>query len=149
MIEYIFIQPKFTMKNRLTFKIILLLIFSDILETFIQFCFKKAALVEINFQTLSAADILIFIKNIAGSGFLWLGLFSVLMVFIIWSSVLSKIDLSVAVPIASFSYILVPIVSIILLKENIPLLRWIGIFFILTGVIFVSKSSQRDQGVLE
>jgi uncharacterized membrane protein len=45
------------------------------------------------------------------------------------------------VPIASFSYILVPLVSIVFLGEKISLLRWSGIIFILLGVIFVSLST--------
>jgi uncharacterized membrane protein len=68
--------------------------------------------------------------------------------FIVWSTILSKIDLSVAVPIASFSYILVALVSILFLHETITLLRWIGIFLILTGVIFVSVSSRVKESIL-
>jgi undecaprenyl phosphate-alpha-L-ara4N flippase subunit ArnE len=68
--------------------------------------------------------------------------------FIIWSTILSKIDLSVAVPIASFSYILVALVSILFLHETITLLRWMGIFLILTGVIFVSVSSRVKETTL-
>jgi drug/metabolite transporter (DMT)-like permease len=70
------------------------------------------------------------------------------LMFIIWSAILSKIDLSVAVPIASFSYILVALVSILFLNETVSLLRWIGIFFILSGVIFVSASSQARESAL-
>jgi len=68
--------------------------------------------------------------------------------FIIWSTILSKIDLSIAVPIASFSYILVALVSILFLHETINLLRWMGIFLILTGVIFVSVSSRVKESTL-
>jgi drug/metabolite transporter (DMT)-like permease len=66
----------------------------------------------------------------------------VFLTFVIWSTILSKIDLSVAVPIASFSYILVPIVSIVFLHEQISLFRWLGILLILTGVVFVSLSTE-------
>jgi drug/metabolite transporter (DMT)-like permease len=48
----------------------------------------------------------------------------------------------VAVPVASFSYILVPLASIIFLHEKIDMLRWFGIIFILMGIIFVSMSSK-------
>jgi undecaprenyl phosphate-alpha-L-ara4N flippase subunit ArnE len=68
-----------------------------------------------------------------------------LVTFIIWSTILSRIDLSAAVPIASFSYILVPLVSIVFLHEKISNLRWLGIFFIILGVIFVSLSSQEKE----
>lgn len=43
---------------------------------------------------------------------------------------LSKIDLSVAVPIASFSYILIPLSSALFLGESVSLFRWIGVIFI-------------------
>jgi len=134
-------------KGKITLKIILLLIFTDILETLIQFCFKKSALTASTLQITHPADILIFAKTVIFSGFLWLGVLTVTVVFILWSTILSKIDLSVAVPVCSFSYILVPLVSIIFFNEKITLLRWLGIFLILTGVIFVSMSARKYEGV--
>lgn len=132
-------------KKRLTVKVVLFLVFSDTLETFTQFCFKKGALTQSGFEIKIISDISNFLFGVFSSGFLWLGLLSVALTFIIWSTVLSKVDLSVAVPVASFSYILIPIVSIIFLHEKISILRWSGIFFILLGVIFVSLSSKERQ----
>ena len=129
-------------KKKLTLKILLLLIFSDILETSIQFFFKKSALAQHGFVVTDLSSAAVFLKAVFSSPFLWAGLISVAAVFIIWSGILSRIDLSVAVPIASFSYILVPLVSIIFLHEKITLLRWMGIFFILGGVVLVSLSSK-------
>lgn len=129
--------------KKLTLKILLFLVLSDCLETFTHFCFKKSALTQSAFVVRGLNDTLIFIQAMFSCGFLWVGLLSVAATFIIWSIVLSKIDLSVAVPIASFSYILVALVSIIFLHENITPLRWIGIFFILSGVVFVSLSTER------
>lgn len=117
------------------------LILSDLLETFHQFCFKKSAILEGDPDVRGFYDILIFFKGVFSSPILWMGLLSVLLAFIIWSTVLSKIDLSVAVPVASFSYIFVALTSILFLHETITLMRWLGIFFILAGVIFVSMSS--------
>jgi len=129
-------------KKKVTLRILLLLITSDILETAIQFFFKKSALAQAEFAVFDLGSVVVFLKAVFCSPFLWAGLFTVAAVFIIWSAILSKIDLSVAVPIASFSYILVPIVSIIFLHEKITVLRWLGIFFILAGVILVSLSSK-------
>jgi len=129
-------------KKKLTLKILLLLIVSDILETSIQFFFKKSALAQHGFVVTDLAGAAVFLRAVFSSPFLWAGLISVAAVFIIWSGVLSRIDLSVAVPIASFSYILVPLVSIIFLHEKITVLRWLGIFFILAGVVLVSLSSK-------
>ncbi|MDD5692146.1 MAG: EamA family transporter [Candidatus Omnitrophica bacterium] len=129
-------------KKKVTLKILLLLIASDILETSIQFFFKKSALAQQGFVVTDFSSAVVFLKAAFASPFLWAGLIAVAAVFIIWSGILSRIDLSVAVPIASFSYILVPLVSIIFLHEKITALRWMGIFFILGGVILVSLSSR-------
>jgi len=129
-------------KKKITFKILLLLIISDVLETAIHFFFKKSTLEFTGSAVANLTDVLIFLKVVFASPYLWGGLLAVALVFIIWSVVLSKIDLSVAVPVASFSYILVPVVSIIFLHEKITALRWVGVFFILAGVILVSLSSK-------
>lgn len=129
-------------KKRVTLKILLLLIFSDMLETAIHFFFKKSALAKAEISVVDLSSAAVFLKAVFASPFLWAGLITVAAVFIIWSTVLAKIDLSVAVPIASFSYILVPLASIIFLHEKITVLRWAGIILILLGVIFVSLSSK-------
>jgi drug/metabolite transporter (DMT)-like permease len=136
-------------KRKLTLKIFSLLILCDVLETFHQFCFKKSAFLEGDPHIAGFYDILIFFKGVFTSPFFWIGLLSLILMFIIWSAILSKIDLSVAVPIASFSYMLVALVCILFLHETITLLRWLGIFLILIGVIFVSMSSQDREGVLK
>jgi drug/metabolite transporter (DMT)-like permease len=136
-------------KKRITPKILLFLIFCDILETVTQFCFKKSTLAGSGFEIRAFLDIFTFLKGPVFSPFLWAGLFSVLLTFIIWSTLLSKIDLSVAIPIASFSYILVPLVSIFFLNEKVMPLRWAGIFFILMGIIFVSLSSKEGEDTIK
>ncbi len=128
-------------KKKVTLKILLLLLASDILETAIHFFFKKGALAQTGFSAVDLPGAFVFLKAVFSSPFLWAGLLTVVAVFVIWSTILSRIDLSVAVPIASFSYILVPVVSVVCLHEQISVLRWIGILLILMGVILVSLSS--------
>jgi drug/metabolite transporter (DMT)-like permease len=134
-------------KKKLTLKIILFLVFSDALETLIHLCFKKSALSYDYFKIDTFADGVAFLIGVFSSPFLWMGLFLVLLTFIVWSTILSKIDLSVAVPIASFSYILIPLTSAIFLHERVSLLRWLGVFFILVGVLFVSLSTREKEVV--
>jgi len=135
-------------KKKLTLKILFFLIITDCLETLVQLCFKKSVLSETNLNITSLASSLTFLKLALLSPYLWLALITVFLIFIIWSTILSKIDLSMAVPLASFSYVLVPIVSIIFLHEKIPTLRWIGIGFIIAGIIFVSRSSKENEASL-
>jgi len=121
-------------KNSITVTIFLFLFSTDLLETVAQFCFKKAALM---FHSGGALTVL-------SSPLFWLALISVFVLFCIWSTVLSKVDLSVAVPIASLSYITIPLVSIIFLGEHVSLLRWLGIGFVIFGVILVSMSTRKE-----
>ena len=128
--------------KKITIRVFLLLLTSDILETFTQFCFKKSTLAAGPYGVHGAQQLFAFLWPVALSPYLWVGLFLVFSTFIVWSTVLSKIDLSVAVPVASSSYFFVPLVSVVFLKEHISLMRWFGIICILTGVIFVSLSSK-------
>lgn len=57
-----------------------------------------------------------------------------------WIYSLSKVDLSFAFPFLSFSYVLIILVSWLILGENIPLLRWIGVLVICVGVFLISRS---------
>ncbi len=129
-------------KKKITLKMLVVLILVDALETSTHLFFKKSALPESALQINNLAEALIFLQAVVSAPFLWCGLFTAFLVFIIWSTVLSKIDLSVAVSVCSFSYILVPAVSIIFLNEEISVLRWVGITFILMGIIFVALSSK-------
>ena len=134
-------------KRHLTFKILLFLMAVDLLETFAQFCFKKSALVGMDFQINSFIDAVNFIKTVIPSFYLWEGVVAVISIFVIWSTILSRIDLSVAVPVCSFSYITVPLVSLVFFNEKISILRWSGIFLILMGVILVSMSSVHKEAL--
>lgn len=135
-------------RKHLTLKIFFFLIFIDSLETFAQFCFKKSALPVSGFEIKAINDVFHFASRLLPSPFLWLGLFSVLLIFTLWSTILSKIDLSVAVPVCSFSYITVPLVSLFFFHEKISMLRWTGILIILFGVMLVSLSSKQKKETL-
>jgi drug/metabolite transporter (DMT)-like permease len=132
-------------KKPITLKIFLFLVSTDILETVAQFCFKKTALAQQPVLLRGVSDAFHFIFTAASNPFFGLALISIFTLFCIWTVVLSKVDLSVAVPVASFSYITIPLVSIIFLGERVSLLRWAGIGFIILGVILVSVSSYHQE----
>ncbi|MCX5710492.1 MAG: hypothetical protein NT060_00740 [Candidatus Omnitrophica bacterium] len=132
-------------KRNLTFKILIFLISTDLMETVAQFCFKKSVA---GVHFLNAGNIsgfFLFLKTVLPSPFLWVGLITVLAIFITWATILSKIDLSVAVPVASFSYVTIPLVCSIFLHERISALRGYGIFCILVGVVLVSASTRHKE----
>lgn len=77
----------------------------------------------------------IFFKPLIIAGLLCYGLAT-----ICWLSVLSKLELSLAYPLMSLSYVLVILVGIIFFKEKVTLSRWFGVILICIGVIFISAT---------
>jgi drug/metabolite transporter (DMT)-like permease len=57
----------------------------------------------------------------------------------VFLKVLSQEELSYAYPMISLTYPFVLLFSWLVFKEPIPLLRWIGVAFIIIGVYFVGK----------
>ncbi|MBI5699051.1 EamA family transporter [Candidatus Saganbacteria bacterium] len=59
---------------------------------------------------------------------------------IFWLAVLSRLPLSLAYPMVSLAYVVVTFASIILFKEHVSLVRWIGVLVICSGVFLISRS---------
>lgn len=59
---------------------------------------------------------------------------------LIWLAALSRLDLSVAVPVLGLNYALVPLAARILLGEPVHRRRWLGICFIILGVTLVASA---------
>ncbi len=75
--------------------------------------------------------------------FSWKILGGMLMYFIpvlIWIFMLKKIDLSYLQPLFSLMYVATPILSIFVLNEHVPNLRWLGIGVVVIGVLIIAKS---------
>ena len=126
----------------LTLKIFIFLVLVDMLETAAQFCYKKAAVSQASFSPHGFMDILHFVALMTLNPYFLCGLFFVFSLFCIWVTVLSRVDLSVAVPVTSLSYVLIPVVSIVFFAERISIMRWMGIGIIVAGIVMVSLSSR-------
>jgi drug/metabolite transporter (DMT)-like permease len=57
----------------------------------------------------------------------------------IWMIVLSAADLSFAYPFLGFTYVLVPVLSKSILREDVNPIRWIGAFIRTAGVVVLSR----------
>jgi drug/metabolite transporter (DMT)-like permease len=68
-----------------------------------------------------------------------LGLSFYVLPMFIWIFMLKKMDLSFLQPMFSLVYVVTPILAFVVLHENIPLNRWIGIGIIIVGVFFVAR----------
>ena len=79
------------------------------------------------FRNLFSLEILISIASIGISGLIWLTL-------------LKRIEFSILYPMISFSYIIGLLAAIFVFKESVPLIRWVGVSFIMIGIFFISRS---------
>jgi drug/metabolite transporter (DMT)-like permease len=128
-------------KGSLTLKIFILIVMTDVIESVAELFFKKGALVT-GINNVTLANAWLFLCRIVAAPSLWAGVLLYIANFFLWIIVLSKIDLSVAFPVGSTTYIIVPLLSIIFLHEKVALMRWIGIVLIIIGVLFVTKSTK-------
>jgi len=57
-----------------------------------------------------------------------------------WILAVSKAQLSFLYPFMALSYVFVALFSLLIFKENVTALRWVGIIVICAGVFLVSRS---------
>jgi drug/metabolite transporter (DMT)-like permease len=58
----------------------------------------------------------------------------------LWLGALSSLDVSYMYPLLSLAYVITAILAFVVLKENITLLRWLGIAFVVIGCFMISKT---------
>ena len=135
--------------KKLTLLTILLLVASDFIEAQIMFSFKMVSMIIPPEATaiLSPSVVGPLLRDVIHSPFLWLGLLGMISSFVIWSAILSNIDLSVAYPLGSLSFVLIPVISVLFLDEQISALRWLGIGFITFGIVMLSFDGRTKRGV--
>ena len=102
-----------------------------------QLLMKKGMMV---FGTFPASQLLfkiipMFMNPYVFFGFACFGLSS-----LFWLVVLSRLELSLVYPMVSVAYVLVAIISWLFFKENVTLVRWLGILVIICGVYLISRS---------
>lgn len=136
-------MPSKTMKNKgkLGFKVFSLIILTDVLEALSQLFFKQGALAtgmdEVHWTNLGN-----YLAGALASPGPWLAVLCIIVNFFLWVTVITRIDLSVAYPVSSTSYVFVPLLSVFCLHEHMSLLRWVGTLLIIGGIFFVSKSAK-------
>jgi drug/metabolite transporter (DMT)-like permease len=104
--------------------------------------FKKAALAT-HIHAVDFSNLGVFVAKIFTNLELWAGLLLYIINFFVWITVLSQSDLSVAFPVASISYILVPLLSVVFLHEQTTFKQWAGIFLIVIGITLVIQSDHK------
>jgi len=74
------------------------------------------------------------------SPYVWVGSIAYVGATLVWFNVLSKIDLSIALPALSLTYIITLFTSAVFLHESITYLRILGVIIICFGVYLISRS---------
>lgn len=59
---------------------------------------------------------------------------------VLWIWLLRTIPLTVLQPILSLSYVLTALLALWILREPVPLQRWLGMGLIMAGIVLVSRS---------
>jgi drug/metabolite transporter (DMT)-like permease len=73
----------------------------------------------------------------------WLGILFVILSLVTWLHILRHVPLSIAFPLSNVVHVLVPLTSWIFLHELISPRRWLGIAFVLAGLVIVAKPFAR------
>ena len=119
--------------------IFLIVIFAPLGNTLLGKGMKSVGQLEV-FSPRALLETLI---RIASSGYIWLGIASLLAFFVAYMLVLTWADYSYVQPASSFSYAVVAILSYWLLGEVVTPLRWLGILVICVGVLIVGRTHPR------
>jgi drug/metabolite transporter (DMT)-like permease len=59
---------------------------------------------------------------------------------VLWLGLLKKIQFSILYPMVSLSYVVGLIAAVLVFKETVPLVRWIGVALIMSGVCLIGRS---------
>lgn len=73
------------------------------------------------------------------SPWILLGLFLYVVATGLWFVVLSKVNLSIAYPLQSLSYVLGVLAAWLIFHEPVSLIRWVGVAVIMVGVVLIVK----------
>lgn len=117
---------------------------SILLSTLAQVC-MKASMVLIAQSMHQGNDLLTSLFDLTVLAWLIVGLGSYALSMAFWLFAIARLELSVAYPMLSVSYVLVYVVAAnwSLLNENVSWVRTLGILLVILGVILIVRSENR------
>jgi drug/metabolite transporter (DMT)-like permease len=122
-------------------KLLIGLLAAILFDTLLQIVWKTAVLTAPSAAPPLALSPLADVISVLGNP-LFIGIIAIMTFqFFNWLVVLGQADLSYAKPVASLSYAAVPILSVIILNEAIDRIEIAGVFFVIAGVWFISKTN--------
>ena len=126
--------------RQLTLGIFLWIVLNDCLDSIAQLC-MKSGLSHIGIDTVTFYNATAFFHRSATSPLVWMGILIYALNFLTWIIVLSRLDVSAAVPLTSTNYIVLPLLAMVVLHEHMNLGRWLGILLIVAGMSCVAHST--------
>jgi len=130
--------------GRLTLGVFCLILVNEAIDAVAQILMKKG-LPTLRIDALNIPAAFSTATQAASNPYLWTGILIYTSNFFIWIFVLARLDLSMAVPLTSINYIILPILAMIFLHEKISFLRWLGISLIVLGIYLISKASSKTE----
>jgi drug/metabolite transporter (DMT)-like permease len=127
--------------GHLTLKTFMLVLLSAMTNILAQLLLKKG-LLETGIDHVTLANTAEFVVKNASSVFIWLGVTVYSFNFFVWIVLLYKVDLSIAIPAGSMTYLFTPLFASVFLHENIGIVRWTGILLIVAGIHFIYRSGR-------
>lgn len=127
------LSKKYTNDFMNIYLVIFLTLIAALISSFSQLVFKKSLKKRLD----SVPEIIGLLTNPS----ILFGLCGYFAAFIIYLKVLSGSQLSIAFPIFASSFIFVTIISALMLKERITLIRAFGILMIFLGIVIVALSA--------
>ena len=119
-----------------------MIFFADLAEAAADLFFKKGTSAT-GITNVTLHNLAPFTEHLLTSPLLWIGIAFYFVNFLFWITALSKVDLSVAFPIGSTTYVIVPLLAMIFLGERVIWCQWLGIILIIVGIFFVSQSKEQ------
>ena len=77
---------------------------------------------------------------------IWLGIAFLISSLILYLAALSRFDLSYVMPIAAFTYVFSALMAVVILREQVSVIRLIGTCIITTGAFVVGWDERRQSG---
>jgi len=123
-------------KQNLLF-IIFLIFITDICDTISQLLLKSS-INSLDLHINTVKKVIRLVINLARTPRVLIGFVFSTVSFCIWLFVLTKSDLNFAFSMDSMRYVLIALASVLILKEKINTVRWLGIFAVVCGIMLVA-----------
>ena len=121
-------------------KIVLLVLMAEIFGAVGQTLFKKSTNTIKVHSLKDAGAIVRFLVEILAKPYIWVGFLCITGGLIMWLIALAQGDLSLVYPISSMQYILILISAHVFLQERVDVMKLIGTFLVVVGIILVAIS---------